>query len=290
MEKVTFVGPYGATFTHNAYVALAKAFGAPSVTPECYVPVSTNGEVLETIVRHGGYGALAMETLAEARVTESLDSLVRLLRRYASLEECPVRILGAVAMRLHFCLMAREGVWLADVAKVVAHPKSFGPCEAHLKELGVPRESVSSNGEAARLIAEDPSYASAAALGPRAAAEHYGLRVLAEAFEDEEAVTTFFLIGPPSHPPATGQNNRVLLIFKVPDESGALLRILAPLAEEHLSMSQIHSVGVGKGEYHFVIEFGTRATQLATVEGVLEKIRTQVEEHLFFGPFQVLSS
>jgi prephenate dehydratase len=289
MEKITFLGPFGATFTHDAYNVLAEAFSAPRATEARYVPAATNGDVLSTISLHGGFGALAMETLAEARITESLESFIHLLTSSKCPQRCGIHVVGAVEMRLDFCLMTRPGVHLSTVTKVVSHSKSFGACKNRVAGLGVPTECMRSNGEAARRVAEDIEYVTAAALGPRSAAEHYGLRVEAHACEDEEAVTTFFLIAPSTHATKTGERNRMLLTFKVPHEPGALAKELVSLAEKGLNMTQIHSARSGKREYHFAIEIDVCEGQLEAAASAVAKIETQVEEHLFFGPYQVLS-
>ena len=69
--------------------------------------------------------------------------------------------------------------------------------------------SVASNGEAARLVAEQEDYIVCAALGPKSASNKYSLNILNEAFEDQEAITTFFLIAPKKHKVAVG--NRELM-------------------------------------------------------------------------------
>ena len=75
MNNVTFLGPVGATFSHDAYDMLAEIYDAPQVIADgahtnC-IPASVNTEILKLIAQHGGYGAVAMETKAEARVTET---------------------------------------------------------------------------------------------------------------------------------------------------------------------------------------------------------------------------
>ncbi len=181
-HKITFLGPIGATFSHDAYTALAGIYGAPAVTNENYVEAKNNGEVLRLIAEHGGYGAISMETLAEGRVAEPVESFIELLKG----DDCKFHIVGAIQMKLHFCLMAREGT---EIEGIIAHPKALGACKGKIKW---PTVNAASNGEAARLVAESAEHSTYAALGPRSAAEKYGLKVLAEAFEDQEAVTTFF--------------------------------------------------------------------------------------------------
>ena len=288
MNKITFLGPVGATFSHDAYEILAEKYGAPKVdATNCY-PAASNGEVLKLILQHGGYGAIAMETLAEGRVAESLESFIDLLKPYQRMKDCPLRVVGALQMRLHFCLMARSETLDSKVSCVVGHPKALGACKERIKSLGIRTMSASSNGEAARLVAESDDYKCTAALGPLSASKKYGLNVLSEAFEDGEAITTFFLIAPASHQVSVGEKNRVLIVFKAPHTPGALVRSLLPFEREGLNLIQIHSVHSGQHAYDFVIEIEASGAELGSLERAMAGFTACVDSYLFFGPFEVL--
>ena len=92
MDNVTFLGPVGATFSHDAYDVLAGIFGSPMSSEAICIPAPANGEILNMIRRNGGYGAVAMETLAEGRVAELLESFIDLLALYGGISECPFRL------------------------------------------------------------------------------------------------------------------------------------------------------------------------------------------------------
>ena len=290
-EKVTFLGPVGATFSHDAYTLLADRYGAPKAIEagehtNC-VPATTNGEILTRIKEHGGYGAIAMETFAEGRVAEPLESFIKLLPDHHFPQRPAFHIIGAVNLNIHFCLMVKPGMSKNNITKILLHPKALGPCRINLKTLGVPIIHVSSNGEAARLIAEDPAHSTRAALGPESAAERYGLDILCHAFEDLMAVTTFFLIGPESHGKVTGANNRVLIVFKTQHEPGFLVKCLQPFADEKLNLVQIHSMHAGHRTYHFAIELELMKQELHAFDAAMEKFKATSYEYLCFGPFEV---
>jgi prephenate dehydratase len=295
MSKITFLGPYGTTFSHNAYQLLSEEFGTPQVTPINLLPADNNAEVLGLIARcGGGYGALAVETLADRRVGESVESFVQFLDPHAGRSsEAPFRIVGGVAMRLHFALMAREGIAGRDVTRIVAHERSLGPCRRRLELTKTPVQPVGTNGEAARRVALEEGYETSAALGPRSAAEVYGLKVLWEAFEDEAAVTTFYLIAPHTHPVRRGAQNRALLICRVPDKPGATLPVQIPLFEEGINMVHPHWVperrGKGRGPYAFMAGLEVRRSQLDAMERAVTRIKRKVPDLLYFPPFEVIS-
>jgi|ERR1035437_400142 prephenate dehydratase len=289
MKNITFLGPIGATFSHDAYNILAHIYGAPKVDQTNYIPAASNGEILKLILQHGGYGAIAMETLAEGRVAEPLESFIELLTAYTKTEDCPFRVIGAIRLKLHFCLMVRQHISQPMITKIIAHPKALGACKERIMKMTSQTLNAQSNGEAARLVAENAEYADCAALGPKSAAEKYGLKVLSEAFEDREAITTFFLIGPTSHQVSTGKENRILIVFKVPHMPGALVKSLQPFEQEGLNLIQIHSVHAGNHTYNFAIEIESKENESEALNRALETFGNYVDTYLSFGPFEVLS-
>jgi prephenate dehydratase len=295
MEKITFLGPVGATFSHDAYNILAKLYDAPEAiikgeSANC-IPAPSNGEVLKLTLEHGGYGAIAMETLAEGRVAEPLESFIDLLKTCKKTDGCPLCVIGAIKMRLHFCLMVRPEMIMTPIrlfTGMVCHSKSLGPCRDNIGLARLATKTVDSNGEAARLVAEDSKYATWAALGPKSAAEKYGLRILHGAFESGEAITTFFLLGPKEHKVLVGKENRALIVFKAPHKPGGLVRSLIPFEQEGLNLIQIHSVHVGNHTYNFAIEVEVGESQLQSFEKAMKSFENHVEEFISFGPFEVL--
>lgn len=293
MHKVTFLGPVGATFSHVAYDVLAEIYGVPKVSigpvESNYVHAPSNGEVLGMIQKHGGYGAIAMETRAEGRVAEPLESFIALLKTHKEAGSHSLCVAGAVRMKIHFCLMARRSTAKGSIKKIIAHPKAQGACKGKITAMGAEFVGVASNGEASRLVAESDEYAFCSALGPRSAAAKYDLAIIDEEFEDTEAVTTFFLIAPGSHPVSIGKENRLLVVFKVPHKPGAIVNALIPFAEEGLNLIQVHSVHTGNHTYNFAIEVEVGINELASTERAMKKFRAYVDEYLSFGPFEVLS-
>lgn len=291
--QVTFLGPFGATFSHMAYDCLSRAYGSPSVAADHsnFVAASSNEEVTEKAVSHGAYAALAMETMAEGRVAEPLESFIRLIERYQDQEgvACPIHVIGSVRMRISFCLMVNPRSGMKAPERIVGHAKAFGACREKVRAGGFQQLSVPSNGEAARLVAQDPAFIDAAALAPRLAASKYGLKITEESFEDREAFTTFFLLGPRVHPVVTGASNRALVIFRLSHRPGSLVRALASLAAFEFNLVQIHSAYSGNGAYDFAIELDVPGERVASFGKAIRSFSGCVERHICFGPFEVRS-
>jgi len=293
--NITYLGPEGATFSAIAYRRLAELCGGPTTNdPQNTLALaSANEDILPILVERGGYGAIAMETKAEGLVGPPVNSFIQLLR--GGTEVCPIQILGALRMRIHFALMVRPGTRLADIKTVIAHPKAIGACRQKLKELGVTLVNSPSNGKAAEDVSKAGLGDGVAALGPIQAVEKYGLEALDLAFEDTEAVTTFFYLGPRLSQSSTANKvtvltqHRALSVFQVKHQPGALVEVLQPFAQEGVNLRLIHSLHVENGTYHFAIETESLASELAAHERAIRGAQGQMEKCIQFGPFPVFS-
>ncbi|HMV19098.1 MAG TPA: chorismate mutase, partial [Rhodocyclaceae bacterium] len=137
---VAFLGPLG-TFSESAAV---KHFGhAARLAPQ-----TTIDDVFREVESgHAQYGVAPVENSTEGAVGRTLDLLL----------SSPLQICGEVVLRIHQHLMSGETA-LGDVRKVYSHAQSLAQCHEWLNSHlpGVPRISVASNAEAARLAASEP--------------------------------------------------------------------------------------------------------------------------------------
>ncbi len=143
---VAFLGPLG-TFSESAAV---KHFGhAARLAPQ-----STIDDVFREVESgHAQYGVAPVENSTEGAVGRTLDLLLG-----SSLQIC-----GEVVLRIHQHLMTRESE-LGHIRKVYSHAQSLAQCHEWLNRSlpGVPRISVGSNAEAARLASLEPGTAAIA--------------------------------------------------------------------------------------------------------------------------------
>jgi prephenate dehydratase len=286
-NQIVFLGPEGATFSYEAYEVLSNIFRTPKLDDEDSVllPVTKNEEILSKLLEiGGGYGVIAMETKAQGRVVEPVESFINLLDCTG---ECPIRVIGAIKMKLHFVLMARNGVKKENLKKVVAHSKALGACSKNVFSLGMESITSSSNGQAALDVATKDDLKDCAAIGPISAAKKYNLSVLSEEFEDEEAVTTFFLLGSGNSESAICKNNRALIVYKLKHESGSLVDSLIPFKDENLNLIHIHSAYI-RGGYDFAMELEIGESKIQNFQRAIEKFRKISTNCLVFGPFGIV--
>jgi chorismate mutase/prephenate dehydratase len=230
--KIAFLGPEG-TFTQAAAL---KHFGH-SVSTQSMGSISDVFREVESGACQ--YGVVPVENSTEGVINHTLDMFL----------SSPLSICGEVSLRInHHLLGLGEGV--EQVKTVYSHQQSLAQCRGWL-DRSLPhaeRVAVGSNAEAARLASAQPD---AAAIAGEAAAEIYGLGVLASNIEDEPGNTTRFLVVGNQTVPVTGEDKTTLMLT-TRNVAGGLYRLLAPLAENSVSMSRIESRPSRRGKWDYV--------------------------------------
>lgn len=230
--KIAFLGPEG-TFTQAAAL---KHFGHSVQT----VPLRAIDEVFREVeAGSADYGVVPVENSTEGVVNHTLDRFL----------QSPLTICGEVQLRIHHHLLGLpEGV--RAVRRVYSHQQSLAQCREWLalNLPGVETIAVSSNGEAARRVREEPD---AAAIAGQSAADVYELPVIAANIEDEPTNTTRFLVIGNQTIPPSGRDKTALLVA-APNGPGLLYRLLEPFARHHLNLTRIESRPSRRGMWDYV--------------------------------------
>jgi prephenate dehydratase len=242
--RYAYLGPEG-TFTEAAVTVLARSRTGGDVR---LVPCASIGATLAA-VRAGAAdrAVVPIESSVEGIVTATVDDLAG----------GDVLILAETRLPIEFALLARDGITLADVKTVGGHPQAEAQCRQWLAASLPGSEWVPfpSNAEAARHAGEGKLDA---ALASAAAADRYGLTVLAPDVHDRSnAVTRFVEVASPGSLPApTGADRTSLVAFLADDHAGALMEILTEFAVRGVNLSTIQSrpTGDGLGSYFFFID------------------------------------
>ncbi len=233
---VAFLGPQG-SFSQAAAV---KHFGHAALTQPC---ASIDEAFRSVEAGSADYGVVPVENSTGGAVGTTLDLLLA----------SPLKVCGEVDLRVHQFLLRKHGAAEKPV-KVYSHAQSFAQCHEWLNQNlpGIERLVVASNSEAARLAAQDGN---AAAIAGEVAAELYGLDKTAENIEDKPNNTTRFLvIG--THDAAPSGKDKTSLALSAKNRPGAVFELLAPLADNQVSMTKLESrpSKMGMWEYVFFMD------------------------------------
>ena len=228
--RVGYLGPSG-TFAEEALRASAPAGAA---LEEAAFPT-----VWETVMavqeRAVDQAVVPIENSLEGSVTTTLDALAG--------EASDVRIVAEVVRPIQHCLIARPGVALGDVTRVVSHPQALAQCGRFLRER-LPDAGTEVSGSTAKAVRLAVGSSEAlAAIGTRLAANLYGGAVLASGIEDRDDNLTRFVWLAPSGTPAHAAPTKTSIVFwGFNDESpGALVDVLREFADRGVNLTKIES-------------------------------------------------
>jgi prephenate dehydratase len=242
-RRIGFLGPAG-TFTEQALLTqsdLAESERVPFRTVPDVLDSVESGEV--------SLGFVPIENSIEGTVNYTQDALVF---------DHDLLIQREVVMDIEHCLLAPKGTQVGSIRTVHSMPVATAQCHEYLRTMlkQADIKAANSTAEAAQTVAnlDDPSIA---AVGPRAAAVHYGLDVIAEHIADHGSnQTRFVLVGRGTIPQPTGHDRTALVVFQRADEPGSLISILQEFAARRINLSQLLSRPTkrgGLGDYCFVI-------------------------------------
>ncbi|WP_372864852.1 prephenate dehydratase [Spongiibacter sp.] len=235
--EVAYLGPEG-TFTQAAAL---KHFGHAVIS----VPQTTIDAVFAQVESgQCHYGVVPVENSTEGMVSHTLDAFMN-----SSLKIC-----GEVELRVRLNLLIGEG-GRDDIQRICAHQQALAQSRRWLDANfpNVERVAVSSNGEAARMAAEQPGVA---AIAGDLAAQQYELNKLAENIEDQPDNTTRFLVIGRENVAASGRD-KTSIVVSAHNRPGALFKLLEPFEQNNVMLTRIDTrpSRTETWTYVFFIEF-----------------------------------
>ncbi|GIX26724.1 MAG: chorismate mutase [Burkholderiales bacterium] len=233
---VAYLGPEG-TFSEESAI---KRFGSAAAGAPC----ASIDEVFRAVEsQRAHYGVVPVENSTEGAVGRTLDLLL----------QTPLKVCGEIMLQVHQALLF-NGESLAQVKRVYSHPQSFAQCQQWLAAnlSHAERVTAPSNGEAARLAAQEPG---AAAIASRRAAGRFGLKVFAENIEDDPRNTTRFLVIGPEDAGPSGAD-KTSLVISTTNRPGAMRDLLEPFARRRIDLTRLESrpSRTGLWEYVFYVD------------------------------------
>jgi prephenate dehydratase len=190
-----------------------------------------------------------------------------------------MKILGEHNLRIRQNLMALPGQTILAIREIRSHPIAFSQCMTYLNHLrGVTLIESDDTAGSAKYISEN-RLKGVAAIAAAAAAEIYGLDIIAPGIETyKKNYTRFLILGKDKD--ANTDGNKISICFSTGHQPGSLAAVLVRLAELDINLSKIQSVPRlnGEWEYMFYLDLELNPDHdIALIENVLENFTTNLE-------------
>lgn len=255
---VEYLGPEG-TFAHAATDLLRTAPAEASL-----VPRPTVQEIVHDV--EAGrclMGLVPIENSVEGGVTGTIDVIV--------FETTQVVIREEVAVPVTFTAFRRPGD-TTPAATALSHPVGLAQTTKWWGSRDLVARSTSSTSEACRLVAASTE-PGLVAIASAKAGELAGLDVVAEGVEDHPGAQTRFALVARSETEPTGDDRTTIVV--TPPESEVprvLLRILEPISDRDINLSNIVSrpLRKGLGVYCFVLTLDRHASDPAVAAALAD--------------------
>jgi chorismate mutase/prephenate dehydratase len=254
---IAYLGPEAS----NTHAAAMKKFGA-SVD---YHAMATIGDIF-TAVEKGetDYAVIPIENSTEGSVREALDNFV----------ESDLKIVAQIHLEISHCLISNSP--LDEIERVYSKDQALAQCR-HWLQRHLPHAQLVDAPSTSRAVQFAKDEPGTAAVAGELAAEHYGVPVIEKNIQDKADNTTrFFVLGKkPSGSAGSGKDITSFLVSlgdEAASHSGALLKMLMPLAERGINLSKIESRPSKKRpwDYYFFLDVTGHYDDAAMKEALAE--------------------
>ena len=238
-HTIAYLGPRG-TFTEEA-VNLLK--------PRKSIAVGSVAEALDLVVeKKADRAVIPVENSIEGSVSATSDAL-------ANIPGIQIYSENLVAVRF---VLASKGAKLENIQRVLTHPVAYAQARKWLATNLTDHQHIPAASTAAAAQAISESEIADAAVVAKAAAEIYGLEILAEDIgENKQAQTRFIELGLQGKPVEKTVSDKTSLIIERPeDKPGGLLEMLEQFSVRGINLSRIESRPIGDsfGRYRFYVD------------------------------------
>jgi prephenate dehydratase len=194
-------------------------------------------------------------------------------QNYDLLMQNPLWVIGEHYLRVSHCLIAKPGTRISDIKTVMSHPQALAQCAGYIRSMpGVKVEPVYDTAGSVKIM-RNQNDSSIAAIASKQAAQIFGMEILAEKIEDNQAnFTRFLIVAPePVHPKT---NAKTSIVFTLKNEPGSLYNAMREFATRGIDLCKIESrplVGT-PWDYFFYIDL-SGSTENEPVQEALNNLK-----------------
>jgi len=276
MIKVGYLGPEG-TFSEEAGKVYAKKLEGKVEM----IPYATFHDLLTDANRNKVDEAVVpIENSIEGTVPAVTDILA---------QENNLKIKQEIVVAVHQYLVAGKGVKLSEITDVISHPQPLGQCTEYLRK-NLPKAKLHlshSTVEAIKQVATSISEKGIvfAAIGSKAAANLYKLKIIASSVNAKGNETRFLVLAKNDHA-KTGHDKSSIVFSVAKNRPGGLYSILGEFADRKINLTKIESRPSKKalGDYFFFVDLDGHRDD-ALVSEALKNVKKNVAFFKFLGSY-----
>ncbi len=213
-----------------------------------------------------------------------------LLQNHNMLRESGCLIIGEYKLRISHQFAVLPGQNMEDIKEVHSHPIALMQCEDFLDQhkhiLAIESDDTATS---AKEIAEQ-QIKGRAAICSKAAAEQYGLEILAEGIEtNKRNFTRFLVIAKPdlAYKMNRGMElNKSTIVFTLPHEEGSLSKVLTILSFYHINLTKIQSLPIIGREFEYQFYVALTFENYERYKQSLEAIKPLTREFQNLGEYR----
>ncbi|HEY9185128.1 MAG TPA: prephenate dehydratase [Salegentibacter sp.] len=204
-----------------------------------------------------------------------------ILPNYALIDENKLQVVGEHYIPIDMNLMVLPGQKLEDIKKVYSHPMALLQCKEFFKQYPhIKLIEDADTAEVARRIKEKESH-KIAAVASKAAAQIFGLEILAESIHTKKSnATRFLILSTKKKEPNGDKIDKASLKFELESKRGSLVSVLNILRDFNLDMSKIQSMPIIESpwKYSFFIDVTfENYDEFLKAVGILEVMTEQLK-------------
>lgn len=209
-----------------------------------------------------------------------------ILPNFGLLRQFPVTITGELYLKIEQNLMALPGQSLQDITLVRSHPMALQQCTNFLESYPNLKilEAFDTAGSAREL--REKNRLNTAAIASRAAAERYGLTILAGGIENQDNnFTRFFTLSRrESEPQFNGSKSTLYCTLN--HQVGALGNLLEIFKTHRINLGMIQSLPLqtNPGEYGFLVEL--RWQEMADFKASIDAAQAYTNDLKILGIYE----
>jgi prephenate dehydratase len=194
-------------------------------------------------------------------------------------------VIGEYQLRIQHCLIAKPGVHITEIRRIISHPQALAQCDGYLHQMPDVRVEPAYDTAGSVKIIHESGDQLTAAIASRRAADIYSMNVLAENIEDNPQNFTRFLVIS-NQAVIAARNAKTSIVFSVHNLPGSLFKALSVFALRDIDLTKIESrplIG-SPWEYLFYIDF-IGSTQDQTVMRALNHLQEYAKTLRVLGSY-----